>query len=78
MDSGLWSNLLRKTAIETTFYFPAEKKKVCKRKKSVSVNSTSHNHDQAFCNTHSDFHMEKTDLVLTNTVGKDGVRDWSM
>ena len=78
MDSGLWSNLLRKTAIETTFYFPAEKKKVCKRKKSVSVNSMGRNHDQAFYNTHSDFYMEKTDLVLTNTMGKDWVRDRSM
>ena len=41
-NSGLWSNLLRKTAIKTTFYFPAEKESVCISKKYVSVNSTSH------------------------------------
>ena len=29
-----WSNLLRKTAITTTFYFITEEEKVCKRKKS--------------------------------------------
>ena len=28
--------------IKTTFNFPAEKESVCMRKKSVSVNSTSH------------------------------------
>ena len=32
-SSGLWSNLLRKTAITTTFYFPAEQESQCKRKK---------------------------------------------
>ena len=48
---GLWPNLLRKTAITTTFYFPAEDDSVCTRKKSVSVNSIG-----------SDFSMEKTGL----------------
>ena len=28
-----WSNLLRKTAITTTFYFTTEKENICKRKK---------------------------------------------
>ena len=29
LNSGLWSNSQRKTAIETTFYFPAEEESVC-------------------------------------------------
>ena len=33
LNSGLWSNLLRKTAITTTFYFPAEEESVCIRRK---------------------------------------------
>ena len=33
----MWSNLPRKTAIATTFYFAAEEKSVIKRKKSVSL-----------------------------------------
>ena len=33
LNSGLWSNLLRKTAITANFYFPAEKESACIRKK---------------------------------------------
>ena len=29
-------------------------------KKKISVNSTGHDHDASFCNTRSDFYMEKT------------------
>ena len=32
MNSGLWFNLLRKTVIITTFYFPAKEESVFKRK----------------------------------------------
>ena len=45
MNSGLWSNLLRKTAIATTFDFAQEEKSVHKRNKSVSANSTGHDLD---------------------------------
>ena len=38
----MWSNLLRKTAIKTTF-FPEEEESVSIRKKSVSVNGMGHN-----------------------------------
>ena len=47
-NSGLWSNLLRKTAIKTTFYFSADKASACIRKKSVSVNSTGHDLHESF------------------------------
>ena len=60
LSSGMWSNLLRKTAIETTFYFPAEEQSICIKKKSVSVNSTGHDLYASFCNTCGDFHMGKT------------------
>ena len=33
LKSGVWSNLLKKTAVTTTFYFPVEDKSVCIRKK---------------------------------------------
>ena len=48
LNSGLRSNLLRKTAIKTTFYFPAKKESVCIRKKSVSVNSMGHDFHASF------------------------------
>ena len=35
LNSGLWSNLLRKTAITTAFYFPADEESVCIRRKIV-------------------------------------------
>ena len=57
----MWSNLLRKKTTAKTFYFAAEEKSVCKRKKSVSVNSMSKILMQAFGNTRSAFHMEKTE-----------------
>ena len=41
MNRGLWSNLLRKIVIKTTFFL-AEEDSVCVRKKSVRVNSTGH------------------------------------
>ena len=54
------SNLLRKAAITTTAYFPTEEESVCITKK-VNVNSSDHDWMQAFCSTHSNFHMEKTE-----------------
>ena len=39
MNSGQWSNLLRKTAITANFYFPSEEESVCVRQNLVSVNS---------------------------------------
>ena len=56
----MWSNLPRKTAIATTFYFAAEEKSVIKRKKSVSLIARGTILIRAFCNTCSNFHMEKT------------------
>ena len=44
----MWSNLPRKTAIATTFYFAAEEKSVIKRKKISKFNSTGHNLDKSF------------------------------
>ena len=43
LNSGLWPNLLRQTAITTNFYFPFEEEGVCTRKNSISVNNTGHN-----------------------------------
>ena len=40
--------LLSKTAITTTFYFPAEVESVCIRKKQVRVNRTGHDLDVSF------------------------------
>ena len=40
LKSGMWSNLLTKTAIKTTFNFPAEEESVWIRKKSISANNT--------------------------------------
>ena len=54
MNSGLWFNLLRKTAITTA----AEDESVCIRKKIARATILM----QAFCNTGSYFHMEKTVL----------------
>ena len=48
--------LPRKTAIKTTFYFPAEKEIVCIWTAWTTILT------RAFCNTHSDFHMEKTGI----------------
>ena len=61
LNSSLWSNLLRETAITANFYFPSEEESVCLRKNLVSVNSMGHNLDATFCNVCSDFYMEKTD-----------------
>ena len=44
----MWSNLLWKTLVATNFYFAAEKKSFCKRKKSVSVDSTCFDLDVSF------------------------------
>ena len=33
MKYGLWSNLLRETAVTITLYFPAEEESVCVREK---------------------------------------------
>ena len=44
-NSGLWSTLLRKTAIGTTFDLAAEKESVWIRRKLVGVNRTGHNLD---------------------------------
>ena len=44
------------------FYFPAEDEHVCIRKKKVSQKVAQATIlMRAFCNPHSDFHMEKTD-----------------
>ena len=48
LNSGLWSNLLRKTAIKANFYFPSEEENVCLRKILVSVNSMGGNLDATF------------------------------
>ena len=48
LNSGLWSNLLRKTAVTTTNYFAAEEKCACIRKNRLSVNSTGHDLDASF------------------------------
>ena len=61
------SSLLRKAAITTTVYFPAEEESVCITKK-VNVNSSDHDLMQAFCSTHSNFHMEKTEIELIRMV----------
>ena len=61
VDCGLihWGKQLSKQ-----IFFPAEEDSVWIRKKSVRVNSTDHDLLLAFCNTSSDFHMEKTDISL--------------
>ena len=41
----MWSTLLRKSGITTTFYLSAEKENVCIKKNQVSVNSPGHNLD---------------------------------
>ena len=33
LKSGVWSDLLKKTVVTTTFYFPVEDDSVCIRKK---------------------------------------------
>ena len=48
LNSDLLSNLLRKTAIKTNLYFPAEEDSVCIRKKSVSVNNKGRDFDANF------------------------------
>ena len=48
LDSDLWSNLLRKSEMTATFYFPADEQSVCIRKIYVSVNSMGCNHDASF------------------------------
>ena len=58
-----WYNLLRTTAITTTFYFPAEEESLCIRK------------DRCKCKlhgpqTHSDFHMEKTGAQNYNAINR--------
>ena len=45
LNSGLWSNFLRKTAIIAAYYFPAKEESVFIRKKQGSVNSTGHDLD---------------------------------
>ena len=47
LNSGLWSNLLKKTTITATFYFTAEEN-VCIRKKWVSINCTDHDLGASF------------------------------
>ena len=59
LNSGLRSNLLRKTAITTTFYFPAEEGSTCLRKNWWVQIAWATILMQAFCNTHSDFQMVK-------------------
>ena len=39
-------------------------------KKTISVNSTATVLVITFCNTHSDFHMDKTEKIALITVGK--------
>ena len=48
LSNSLWSNLLKKTAITTTFYFLAEEESICLRKKLVSINSMGHDLDTSF------------------------------
>ena len=48
LKTGLWSNLLRKTATKTTFFFSAGKINVCTRKKPVSVNGLGHDLHASF------------------------------
>ena len=55
LNSGLWPNLPRKTAITITFYFPAEEKGVCIRNKYESVTAWATISMRAFCNTRNTF-----------------------
>ena len=48
LNGGLWSNLLKKTAITASFYFASEEESACLRKNMVSVNSIGRNLDATF------------------------------
>ena len=44
----MWSNLLKKRTTAKMFYFATKEKSVCKRKKSVIVNSMGQDLDASF------------------------------
>ena len=73
MNSGLWSNLLRRTAITTTFYFAAEEESVGKREKYWNINWTSHDLDASFLKQSQWFSYGKDSLTAFETDLRDKV-----